>query len=82
MYWCRCGYVVIVWGCSGCVCFNMEANVFAMYWYSSCSFIVLGIKYMLVFFWCVAGCVRKISGIGPGLGSMSPHCNRSNLLMK
>ena len=54
----------------------------AMCWYSGCSFIVLGMKYVLALFLCVAGCVRKMSGIGPGLGSMSPHCSSASLLMK
>ena len=39
-------------------------------------------KYALALFLCVAGCVRKILGIGPGLSSISPHCNKVNLLMK
>jgi hypothetical protein len=56
--------------------------VFAMCWYSGCNFIVFGIKYVLALFLCVTGCVRRISGIGPGLGSISPHCNNVNLLMK
>ena len=68
-------------GCSGCVCFSVGANVFAMCWYSGCSVIVFGIKYVLAFF-CVTGCVRKISGIGPRLSSMSPHFSKSSLLMK
>ena len=74
--------MVIAWGCSGCVCFNMGANVFARCWYSGCIFIVFGMKYMLALFLCVIGCVRRISGIGPGLVSMSPHFSRSSLLMK
>ena len=60
----------------------MGANVFAMYWYSGCSFIVFGMKYMLALFLCVAGCVCRILGIGPGLGSMSPHLSKFSLLMK
>ena len=39
-------------GCSGYVFFSMGANVFAMCWYSCCSFIVFGVKYMLALF-CV-----------------------------
>ena len=62
--------------------FSIGANVFAMCWYSGCSFIVFGIKYMLARFLCVAGCVRRMFGIGPGLSSMSPHFSNSNLLMK
>jgi hypothetical protein len=65
-----------------CVCFSIGANVFAMCWYSGCSFIVFGIKYVLALFLCIVGCVRKISGIGPGLSSMSPNFSRSSLLMK
>ena len=53
----------------------------AICWYSGCSFIVFGIKYALALFLCAAGCVCKILGIGPGLGSMSPHCNSVSLLM-
>ena len=63
------------------MCFSMGANVFAMSWYSGCSFIVFGIKYMLAFF-CVTRCVRRILGISPGLSYMSPHFSRSSLLMK
>jgi len=60
----------------------MGANVLAMCWYSGCSFIVFGIKYVLAIFLCVVGCMRKMSGIGPGLGSILPHCNNVNLLIK
>jgi hypothetical protein len=81
MYWCRCGYVVIVRGCSGWVWFSIGADVFAMCWYSGCSFMVFGIKYVMARCLCVAGCVRKRSGIGPGFSSMSPHLSRSSLLM-
>ena len=65
----------------GCI-FKIRANVFAMCWYSGCSFIVFGMKYILALFLCVVGCVRRMLGIGPGLGSMSPHCSRVNLLIK
>ena len=70
------------WGCRGCVVFNMGLNVFAMCWYSGCSFIVFGIKYTLALFLCVVGCACRMLGIGPRLSSMSPHFNNSNLLMK
>jgi len=60
----------------------MGANVFAMCWYSCCSFIVFGMKYMLALFLCVAGCVYRMLGIGPGLDSMSPHFSNYSLLMK
>ena len=73
---------MIVWGCSGCVILSMEANVVATCWYSGCSFMVFGIKYVFVLFFCVAGCVRRIFGIGPGFSSISPHFSSSNLLMK
>ena len=53
-----------------------------MYWYSGCSFIVFGMKYMLALFLCVGGCVCRMLGIGPGLGSMSPLFSSSSLLMK
>jgi hypothetical protein len=43
---------------------------------------VLGMKYKLARFLCVVGCVYKMLGIGPGLGSMSPHCSKASLLMK
>jgi hypothetical protein len=56
--------------------------VLAMCWYSGCSFIVFGLKYVLALFLCVAGCVRRILGIGPGFSSISPHCYKVNLLMK
>ena len=62
--------------------FSMGANVFAMCWYSGCSFIVFGINYILALFLCVAGCVCRMLGIGPGLSSMSPHFSNSNLLIK
>ena len=64
------------------MCLSMGANVLAMCWYSGCSFIVFGMKYSLAPFLCVSGCVQRILGIGPRLGSMSPHCSRVNLLMK
>jgi hypothetical protein len=62
--------------------FSIGANVLARCWYSGCSFIVFGMKYVLALFLCVIGCVRRISGIGPGLGSMSPHFSRSSMSMK
>ena len=37
---------------------------------------------MLARFLCVVGCVCRMLGIGPGLGSMSPHLSSSSLLMK
>ena len=37
---------------------------------------------MLVLFLYGAGCVCRMLGIGPGLGSMSPHVSNSSLLMK
>ena len=37
---------------------------------------------MLALFLCVAGCVCRMLGIGPGLGSMSPHFSNSSLLIK
>ena len=60
----------------------MGANVFAMCWYSGCSFIVFGMKWMLALFLCTVGCVCRMLGIGPGLGSMFPHFSSSSLLMK
>ena len=54
----------------------------AMCWYSGCSFIVFGIKYVLARFLCMAGCVRRMSGIGPGLDFMSPQINNVSVLMK
>ena len=73
---------MITWGCSGCVFLSMGANVFAMCWYSGCNFIVFGIKYILALFLCVAGCVYRTLGIGPGFLSMSPHFINSSLFMK
>jgi hypothetical protein len=37
---------------------------------------------VLASFLCLDGCVRSIFGIGPGLGSMSPHCSKASLLVK
>ena len=37
---------------------------------------------MLALFLCVAGCVCRMFGIGPGLGAISPHFSNSSLLMK
>ena len=74
--------MAIAWWCSGCVLLSIGANVFARCWYSGCSFKVFGIKYVLAIFLCEIGCVRRMSGIGPGLSSMSPHFSRSSLLMK
>ena len=62
--------------------FSIGANVLARCWYSGCSFIVLGMKYMLALLLCVVGCECRILGIGPGLDSMSPHFSNSSLLMK
>ena len=63
----------------------MGENVFANCWYSGCSLIVHGIKYILFLFLCGAGCVCSMSGMGPGLVSMSPlrrsiRCSTSFLL--
>ena len=62
----------------------------AMCWYSGCNFIVFGMKYVLAIFLCVAGCVRRILGIGPGLGrrtqdllqkhAISPHTSSLHTL--
>ena len=60
----------------------MGANVFAMCWYSGCSFIVFGMKYSLALFLCVAGSVCRMLGIGLGLDSISPHFSNFSLLMK
>ena len=39
----------------------MGENVFANCWYSGCSLIVHGIKYILFLFLCGAGCVCSMS---------------------
>ena len=62
----------------------MGENIFARCWYSGCSLIVHGMKYILFLFLCGVGCACSISGMGPGLVSMSPlrrsrRCSRSCL---
>jgi hypothetical protein len=61
-----------------CVVFKHGANFFAKFWYSGCSFIVHGIKYVLFLFLCDVGCVLSKFGIGPGLVSMSPESSSSS----
>ena len=73
MYLERCGYFVDVARWFGCIVFKHAANVFARCWYSGCSFIVQGIKYILLLFLCDDGCVVSMFGIGPGFVSMSPQ---------
>ena len=65
---------VLIW--FGCVAFKHGANCFARCWYSGCSFIVQGMKYVLFLLLCGGGCVLSMSGIGPGLVSMSPPKRR------
>ena len=65
------GVYVLVWGRMYLLCVGIQVVVYSV-WKKIC----------VGFFLCVAGCVRKILGIGPGLSSMSPHFRRSNLLMK
>ena len=76
MYFERCGYSIDVLIWFGCVAFKHGANCFARCWYSGCSFIVQGIKYVLFLLLCGGGCVLSMSGIGPGLVSMSPPKRR------
>ena len=47
-------------------------NCFARCWYSGCSLIVQGMKYILHLILWGFGCFCSRFGIGPGLGSMSP----------
>ena len=61
----------LVWGQMYLLCVGIQVAV-----------LVFGIKYMLALFLCAVGCVCRMLGIGPGLSSMSPHFNSSNLLMK
>jgi hypothetical protein len=72
MYLVRYGYSIdaAIW--FGCVVFRHAAKYFARCWYSGCSFIVHGIKYILFLLLCDGGCVLRMFGIGPGLVSMSP----------
>jgi len=67
-------FILLRWGC---VMFTAGANFFVRCWYSGCSFIVHGMKYIQHRFLCVDGCSVSISGIGPRLVSMSPHKCRS-----
>ena len=60
-------------------------NFFANCWYSGCSLIVHGMKYILFLFLCAVGCACSMSGMGPGLVSMSPlrrsrRCSKSFFL--
>ena len=73
MYRERCGCSIDVAMWFGCVVFRYAANCFAKCWYSGCSFIVQGIKYVLFLLLCDGGCVLSMFGIGPGLVSMSPQ---------
>jgi hypothetical protein len=52
MYLARCGNLVIVLWCLGCVRFILGENCFAKCWYSGFSLIVHAIKYILLLF-CV-----------------------------
>ena len=73
IYFERCGYLVIVSWWFGCVKYMLSENCVARCWYSGCSLIVQGIKYILFLFLCVVGWFCSKFGMGPGLGSMSPH---------
>ena len=73
MYFERCGCSIDVAMWFGCVVFKHAANCFANCWYSGCSFIVQGMKYVLSLLLCDGGCVLSMFGIGPGLVSMSPQ---------
>ena len=59
--------------CSGCDGFMLGENFLAKCWYSGCSLIVFGIKYILHLFLCMGGWACSRLGMGPGLVSMSPH---------
>ena len=72
VYFARCGYSIDVAIWFGCVVFKHAENFFARCWYSGCSLIVQGIKYILLLDLCDGGCVLSMSGIGPGLVLMSP----------
>ena len=52
--------------------FSTGENVFARCWYSSCSFIVHSIKYVLYIHLCGDGCVFSMFGMCLGLVSISP----------
>ena len=80
MYLERCGYSIDVAVWFGCVVFRHAENCFAKCWYSGCSFIVQGIKYVLFLFLWDGGCVLSMFGIGPRLVSISPQ--RSNKSFK
>ena len=43
---------------------------------------MFGMKYVLAIFLCVVGCLCSMFGIGSGFDSISPHCNKDNILMK
>ena len=73
MYFERCGYLMVVSWCFGCVIFMIGENCLARCWYSGCNFIVFSIKYILHRFLCVVGCANSILGMGPGLVSISPQ---------
>ena len=67
----------------GWLIFSIDANVFVRCWYSSCSFIVHSIKYVLYLYLCGDGCVSSMFGMDLGLVSMSPHLSScSDLLME
>ena len=75
---------MIVFWWFGCVRFITGENDFARCWYSGCSLIVHGTKYLLHLFLCVDGCACSMLGMGPGLVSMSPlrisrRCSASRL---
>ena len=57
--------------------FRVGENLCAKCWYSSCDFIVHGMKYILLLCLCEDGCLARMFGMGPGLASLSPH-RRSN----
>ena len=62
----------LVWGRMYLLCVGIQVVVYYSIWD----------KIYVGSFLCVAGCVYRMLGIGPGLSSMSPHFSNSNLLMK
>ena len=79
MYWYRCGSKSIICAWSGCKSWKRGWNVLARCWYSGWNLIVFCILYVVCLLLWSVGCALSKSGIGPGLGWISPHCNISRV---
>ena len=68
---------MIAFGWFGCVGFMLGKKYYAKCRYSICNLIVHAMRYILLLFLFVDGCVCSKLGMGPWLVSMSPLRNNS-----